>query len=138
MIVLNTTPRYFLKKEDKLKSRKAIDELFKTGKSFSNFPLKVIWIPANKAGILQAGVGVSSRNFKKAVDRNRIKRLLREAWRLQKAGLHQHLEDNGRKMSVFFLYVGKELPPYDLIYEKVGSVIKRLIQWNNGKTERNT
>jgi ribonuclease P protein component len=134
---LNTTPRYFLKKEDKLKSRKAIDELFKSGKNFSNFPLKVVWIPANKAGILQAGVGVSSRNFKKAVDRNRIKRLVREAWRLQKNSLHDHLEQNQQSMAVFFLYVGKDLPPYDLIYAKVGSVIKRLIQWNDGKTETN-
>jgi ribonuclease P protein component len=135
---LNTIPRYFLKKEDKLKSRKAIDELFKTGKSFSNFPLKVIWIPENRAGILQAGVGVSSRNFKKAVDRNRIKRLLREAWRLQKGSLHQHLEENGLNMTVFILYVGKELPPFELIYDKVGTVTRRLIQWNNGKTETNT
>lgn len=136
-MLLTTTPRYFLKKEDKLKSRKAIDELFKTGKSFSNFPVKVIWLPANKAGILQACMGVSSRNFKKAVDRNRIKRLMREAWRLQKNSLHNHLEQNNTKMSVFLLYVGKDLPSYELVYAKVGSAIKRLIQWNNGKTETN-
>ena len=134
---MTATARYFLKKEDKLKSRKAIDELFKKGKNFSNFPLKVIWVPANKIATLQAGVGVSSKNFKKAVDRNRIKRLMREAWRLQKNGLHTQLEQNYKSMSVFFLYVGKEQPAYELIFEKMGSAIKKLAQWSNEKSETN-
>jgi ribonuclease P protein component len=125
---LNTTQRYFYRKEDKLKSRKAIDALFGEGNSFSNFPLKVIWMPQNKMGALQAAVGVSSRNFKKAVDRNRIKRLMREAYRLQKQSLKESLLLNQQTMSVFFLYVGKELPEYDLIYEKMGNSIKRLIK----------
>ena len=84
---MTTTARYFLKKEDKLKSRKAIDELFKKGRNFSNFPLKVIWAPQNKMAVLQAGVGVSSKNFKKAVDQttfvcedgSQIKRCIEEA-----------------------------------------------------------
>ena len=134
---MTATARYFLKKEDKLKSRKAIDELFKKGKNFSNYPLKVIWVPGNKIATLQAGVGVSSKNFKKAVDRNRIKRLMREAWRLQKNGLHTQLEQNYKSMSVFFLYVGKEQPAYELIFEKMGSAIKKLAQWSNEKPETN-
>jgi ribonuclease P protein component len=135
---LTATARYFLKKEDKLKSRKAIDELFKKGKNFSNFPLKVIWLPGNRLATLQAGVGVSSRNFKKAADRNRIKRLMREAWRLQKNCLYDQLEQNQKNLSVFFLYVGKELPPYELIFEKMGSAIKRLTQWSNERPETNS
>jgi ribonuclease P protein component len=135
---LNTTQRYFYKKEDKLKSRKAIEELFAKGKSFSNFPLKVIWVPHNPMAVLQAGVGVSSRNFKKAVDRNRIKRLMREAYRLQKNMLNESLEKKQQKMSVFFLYLGKELPEYDLIYEKMGNSIKRLIKLSDENAERNT
>lgn len=135
---MTTHVRYFLKKEDKLKSRKAIDELFKTGKNFSNFPLKVVWLPVNKRATLQAGVGVSSKNFKKAVDRNRIKRLMKEAWRLQKNNLHSQLEDNKKSLSVFFLYVGKELPPYELLFEKMGNAIKRLTQYSNEKLETNS
>ena len=80
--------RYTLNKDDRLKSRKAIEYLFKEGKSFSIFPLRVLYTinaasekPTNN---LRAGFSVSTRNFKKAVDRNRIKRLLREAYRLQK------------------------------------------------------
>jgi ribonuclease P protein component len=88
--------------------------------------------------VLQAGVGVSSRNFKKAVDRNRIKRLMREAYRLQKNMLNESLEKKQQKMSVFFLYLGKELPEYDLIYEKMGNSIKRLIKLSDENAERNT
>ncbi|MEP7163459.1 MAG: ribonuclease P protein component [Ferruginibacter sp.] len=126
---MSTTQRYFFRKADKLKSRKAIDMLFGKGNSFSNFPFKVIWLPENKNAVLQTAVGVSSRNFKKATDRNRIKRLMREAWRLQKNKLQDHLLEQNEKMSVFILYMGKEVPEYELVFEKVGNIINRLIKF---------
>ena len=126
--------RYCFKKEDKLKSRKAIEHLFAKGKSFSNFPFRVVWHPGNERAVLQAGVGVSSRNFKKAVDRNRIKRLMREAYRLQKNILQDHLVEKQGSMSVFFLYQGKELPKYGDVYEKIGTVLKRLIKLSHETT----
>ncbi len=128
-------PRYFFKKEDKLKSRKAIDAVFKDGKSFSNYPLKVIWLAQNARETLQAAVGVSSRNFKKATDRNRVKRLMREAYRLQKGELHEHLQGTNKSLSVFFLYVGKELPFYPQVYEKMGAALQRLIKFADEKPE---
>jgi ribonuclease P protein component len=134
---LSIAQRYFFKKEEKLKSRKAIDEIFSKGKSFSNFPIKVIWMPHNSKAVLQAGVGVSSRNFKKATDRNRVKRLMREAYRLQKGMLHDQLTLHQKNLSVFFLYTGKELPAYDLLFEKMGLAIKRLIKLSDENPERN-
>lgn len=103
--------------------------LFGKGNSFSNFPFKVIWLPENKNAVLQTAVGVSSRNFKKATDRNRIKRLMREAWRLQKNKLQDHLLEQNEKLSVFILYMGKEVPEYELVFEKVGNIINRLIKF---------
>lgn len=125
--------RYFLKKTDRLKSRTVIDLLFEKGNSFSNFPFKVIWLPQNNISTLQVGIGVSSRNFKKAVDRNRIKRVIRESWRLQKNELQEHLQANNKKLSVFILYTNKEIPKYDFVFEKMTHVVNRLIKIADAK-----
>ena len=77
---------------------------------------------------VKAGVGASARNFKKAVDRNRIKRLLRECYRLNKLSLHEQLHAQHKKLAIFFLYVGKEMPDYSLLEEKMKLVITKLEQ----------
>jgi ribonuclease P protein component len=76
---------------------------------------------------LQAGFTVSSRQFKKAVDRNRIRRLLREAYRLQKASLQQTLQQNQQQLALFVIYIGKELPDFQLIGDKTKLVLNKLI-----------
>jgi ribonuclease P protein component len=133
---LTTATRYFFRKEDKLKSRKAIELLFSKGNSFSNYPFKVIWLPENRNNILQAGIGVSSKYFKKATDRNRIKRLMREAYRLQKKALQDYLEEKQLHLSVFILYIGKELPEYEIVYNKFGILLKRLIKFCDEDSQR--
>jgi ribonuclease P protein component len=77
---------------------------------------------------LQAGFGAGSRHFKKAVDRNRIKRLTREAYRVQKQPLIDHLEQKGLAMSLFFVYTGKELPDHSTVKERVGVALQKLIK----------
>jgi ribonuclease P protein component len=78
-------------------------------------------------GVLQFGAGVSKRHFKRAVDRNRIKRLTREAYRTQKLPLQGLLKESEKGyLKLFILYTGKELPDYQLIREKVGGVLERL------------
>ena len=75
---------------------------------------------------LQAGVTTSSRNFKKAIERNRVKRVLREAYRLQKLPLQQHLKEKNISLALFFIYKGKELPVFAEVYEKMGIILQRL------------
>ncbi len=115
--------------KEKLKSRKLLDQLFTKGKSVSAFPLKAFYmvIPDASSEIIQTGVGVSSRNFTKAVDRNRIKRLLREAYRLNKQLLHVGLEKNQKKLAVFILFVGKEKPAFELLHELMPTVIQKIL-----------
>ena len=60
---------------------------------------------------------------------------MREAYRLQKAALQDHLQGDHKSLSVFFLYVGKELPLYPLVYEKMGVALKRLIKFVDEKPE---
>jgi ribonuclease P protein component len=92
---------------EKLKSKILIDRLFAEGKSVNKFPLKLIYTPVENPEILthKTGVSVPKRNFKKAVDRNYFKRLMREAFRKNK-----YLVDNNlpHKFAFMFIYTGQK------------------------------
>lgn len=114
---------------ERLKSRKQLDQLFQEGKSWNNGPLKLFYRFRDSATgnpVLQAGFGVSKRNFKKAVDRNRIKRLLREAYRLQKADLQEALLQRKQAVDLFLLFTGRELPEQQFLKEKILQALNRL------------
>lgn len=114
-------------KEEKLKSRKLIELLFAEGKSQSAYPLKVLYeIIENDKVSLIAGVTVSSRRFKKAVDRNRIKRIVRETYRLQKLPISEALSKKGTCLALFFIYTGKDLPIFHEVFEKMKSVLRKV------------
>ncbi len=130
LVSLKIKVRYRLGKNDRLKSRKAIEYLFAKGNSFSISPLRILYTlsPADSPMNVQVGFAVSSRNFKKAVHRNRIKRLMREAWRLQKNELQLSPLLASQCLNLFLIYTGKELPEYTLVFEKTTLVITRLLK----------
>jgi ribonuclease P protein component len=120
--------QFTLSRHERLKSRKQIDHLFSRGKYFNFPPLRVIY-EVEKMELpqpLQFGVGVSVRHFKKATDRNRVKRLLREAWRLQKIPLQDQLREKGMVLRLFVIYTGRELPDHELVSAKMSLSIQRL------------
>ncbi len=124
--------QFTLGKEERLKSRKQIENLFDKGKSFLVAPFRVYFIVSGELPIqkgesrLKFGTGVSTKNFKKAVDRNRIKRLTREAWRLQKNEIREKTRETQRQLNVFFIYTGKELPDFTTVKDKVAIALKKL------------
>ncbi|MFY7879518.1 MAG: ribonuclease P protein component [Lacibacter sp.] len=125
---------YTLGKTERLKSRKRLEALFKEGKSFTHFPFRVYYVLASEPKTeahtppLVFGVGVGTRNFKKAVDRNRIKRLIREAYRLQKQLLVHKLTERGGRMDLFFIFTGKEMPDYSFLFQHMQAVLQKLEQ----------
>lgn len=117
--------KYTYGKEEKLKRRKLIDEIFKTGETFPNYPFRVFYkkMEFDADVKAQVGVSVSKRNFKHAVDRNRIKRLMREAYRLNK---HTLIENIDQKVVVMIIYTQRKELPFDLIKSKMNSTLKKL------------
>jgi ribonuclease P protein component len=84
---------------------------------------------------LQAGVTTSSRHFKKAVQRNRVKRVMREAYRLHKIPLQEALASRQKSLILFFIYVGKELPDFAEVNKKMQLILQKLLDLLNQQTE---
>jgi ribonuclease P protein component len=105
-------------KNEKLKSHKTIDRLFSEGKSVSKYPLRLVYVEnteeQNSEKVLM-GVSVSKKYFKKAVDRNYFKRVLRECYRLNQNLLKENLE---KPYAFMFFYQTKEKLSYQEIEEK--------------------
>ncbi|GAA4234120.1 ribonuclease P protein component [Postechiella marina] len=118
--------KYTYNKKEKLKSKKLIDQLFTEGKSVSAYPLRLVYMPTsfNEDVIAKTGVSVSKRNFKTAVDRNRIKRLLREIYRLNKADYFNNLTTQHTFM---ILYIGKDKPTFTQIELKMKQLFDKFL-----------
>jgi len=116
-------------KNQKLKSRKLIDALFIKKQAVNAYPVRVFFAFVDESDFaLKAAVSVSSRNFKKAVHRNRIKRLLRESYRLNKNNLLHLILQKNKKMVLFFLFVDKQMPDFETINIAVTTALQKLIK----------
>lgn len=139
-------------KSERLRHKRLVDRLFREGKSFYAYPLRVVYVvaPAEKAvgsfksrhipeggdaaerlrrmniESLQMMVNIPKRKMRHAVDRVRLRRLVREAWRLSRVPLRGHLSDSGLSMSVALLYVSNEKLPYRVISQRMTHIMSRL------------
>lgn len=117
-----------LGKSYKLCSKTAIQEIFDAKNSVKKFPLLLHFglceLPTDKN--FQITFSVPKRSFKKAVDRNHIKRLMREVVRKNKPLIEEIKLLEGKKLALFLIYSGKEMPDYNLLESKIVVLLNRL------------
>lgn len=113
-------------KKEKLKSKKLIEQLFAEGIGVTNYPIKLIYLKTRFEDDSKCKVGVtaSKRNFKSAVKRNRIKRLMRESYRLNKHLIFNNIEGN---FAFMFLYLGKEMPSQSKITDTMIPLMRKFV-----------
>jgi ribonuclease P protein component len=115
--------RFKFPKQEKLKSRKVIAAIFSEGKSVTKFPVRLLYLPDDELALNKAAFSVPKRKFKLAVDRNRMKRQMREAYRKHKAALNSN---NGSKFALLFLYIGQDDGDFGEIEKAVASLLNKL------------
>ena len=121
--LMNNEIKHTLPKEERLCSKKALDELFGGGhQSVASFPLRAVFMTTEEAGA-RILVSVSKRFFKRAVHRNRIKRQLRETYRLQKELLET---PDTKGVNIAFLWTSNEILPTEIVMQKMRKVILRI------------
>ena len=115
-------------KDERLCRKLLISKLFQEGKSFYLHPFRVLFmvegIPVDFP--VQILISVPKQNLKKAVDRNKIKRRIREAWRMNKYMLYEQLTERQQQMAVSIIYTASEILPSDQIREKIILILLRL------------
>ncbi|MCC7332550.1 MAG: ribonuclease P protein component [Flavobacteriales bacterium] len=121
-------PNQKFPKIEKLKSNKDIDELFAEGKSIHENPIKAIYkLKTDKTKItISATVSVPKKIQKLAVDRNLLKRRMREAYRLNNTPLKQTLRSNNAAINLIFIYNSKQIFDYHTIEDKIKVILSRL------------
>lgn len=116
--------KYTFNKKEKLKSQKLIEQLFAEGQSVAVYPLRLVYLQTHfdEPVKIKAGVSVSKRHFKKAVDRNRIKRLMKEAFRLNKTAIFNNISN---QYAFMILYIGNDGTDFDSVNTKMKALLQK-------------
>lgn len=120
---------YTFKKEERLCSKRLLEKLFHNGSSFLVYPFRIVSVPETLTVDFPAQIviAVSKRKFKHAVDRNLIKRRMREAYRLNKDELlYPFLRERGLNLIISIHYIGNEITEYSFMEKKLKQAIRKL------------
>ena len=115
---------FTFKKEERLCSRQLIDRLYNEGHRLMAFPYSVQWMKVD--GPCQVMIVAPKREFHHAVDRNRVRRLTRECYRLRKHILYQFLEEHGISIVFSMIYIHNEIMPYEQLGHKMDKLLAAL------------
>ncbi|MEO8086255.1 MAG: ribonuclease P protein component [Bacteroidota bacterium] len=116
-----TASRHTFTKDERLSSRKLIEKIIAEGKSIHVSPFRLSWaVTEIKTSFpAQLAIAVPKRFFKRAVDRNRIKRLVREVYRKNKSGFYTLLQSKEKQCALLLVYNGRKVPDYDEVEKKI-------------------
>ena len=118
--------RHTFRKAERLCSKKRIETLFAGSRAISAYPLRVVFRKKDEEQPTQLLITVSKRHFKHAVDRNRIKRLIREAYRLNKQLLLDAPSMQGKSLDLAFIWISDELSDFCTIESRVKNLLQRI------------
>ena len=124
-----TTSLFKLPAKERIKSRSLFDLLFESGKGLRQHPIRMVWLssPFNPKNPVRIAVGVPKKNMRKAVHRNRMKRLMREAYRLNKAPLIELASKQQKGFSIMFIAQVNAPLEFAETQEKIILLLQRLI-----------
>lgn len=119
--------RFTFSKQERLCSRKTIEKIFDSGKAINENPFRLLWVEApNEENVyLKIAISVPKKNFKKAVDRNKIKRQIREVYRLNKNKFFSKLENPEKRYAAIIIYTGRVLPDRKEMEAKIFVTLQR-------------
>lgn len=122
--------KHSFKKSERLKSKIAISKVYSHGLILKKYPIMAKYLPISfdDQSNLKVLISVPKKRIAKATDRNKIRRQIKEAFRVQKHLVKNELTAHQKSLALFFIYTGKEKPEYAIIEEKIKLILKDLQQ----------
>ena len=121
---------YKFKKSERLNNKVVINKLFEKGHSIVISPFRLFWLENNttKAPTVQTLISVPKRNISLATQRNRLKRRINEAFRLNKEKLYEELNEKNKQINIAIIYQKQQIQTFKTIEQKINLLLSRLIE----------